>query len=104
MIIEEKFPSSEGIWPLKLFEAGIMYPSFPNEYGRISINQFCAIKNERRDGSASVLGRELVRELKVNTTVLQFLHLPSFIWIDPFQSTFTRFVIVGFMKVSNGFL
>jgi hypothetical protein len=64
MIIEEKFPSSRGMWPLKLFEISKMYPSFfhfPNQYGRISINQFCAIKNERWDGYESVSERETVR-------------------------------------------
>jgi hypothetical protein len=60
MIIEEQFPSSRGMWRLKLFEASRMYPIFchlPNQYDVIPINQFCAIKNETRDGFASVLGR-----------------------------------------------
>jgi hypothetical protein len=43
-----------------------------------------------------------MRELKVNTTVLKFLHLPSFTRIEPFRSAFTRFNIVGFMQVSDG--
>lgn len=104
MIIEEHFPSFGGMWPLQLFEASRMYPSFchlPNQYGRIPINRFCAIKNERRDGFASVSGRKPVRELKVNTTFLKFLHLPSFIGIEPFRLAFTRLSIVGFMRVSN---
>jgi hypothetical protein len=41
-----------------------------------------------------------VRELKVNTIVLQFLHLPSFTGIEPFRSAFTRFSIVGFIRFS----
>ena len=60
MIIEEKFPSSRGMWRLKLFEASRMYPIFchlPNQYGIIPINRLFAIKNETRDGSASVSGR-----------------------------------------------
>jgi hypothetical protein len=43
-----------------------------------------------------------VRELKVNTIVLQFLHLSSFAGIEPFWSAFTRFNIVGFIQVFDG--
>ena len=43
-----------------------------------------------------------MRELKVNTIVLQFLHLPSFTGIEPFRSAFTRFSIVVFMQVFDG--